>query len=317
MLRVHRKVTLLGSGLAIFIFNSVNCSADITTIQNGLQITNTYQHPGDYYYDQSMPTPNPDIFPPPPPKSSYLPTQPFSPTLTGQLRITKDEANKALNGYRNPSLPTPNPDIFPPPPVVTPAVNTQTTTTTTTTTTQSNTAATSTATATAAPVATEQPSAGAPQPSGNSIQDLKNCVPGTYTLNGQSRPITTPTAYNASLNTSTPTMTYTVTGMQNGKCSLSITQNAQVPPTIQNGALVPTNTTTPMANVANCNLSPSDLANMVGQVQKTQTNGYYGTTPMGSNYYTKQGVINSCSSFLAVGGAAIPYNNVQFNNYNH
>ena len=221
-----------------------------------------------------------------------------------------------LNGYRNPSLPTPNPDIYPPPPVSTPVSSMATTTTTTTqTTTQSGpSAGVNTTPAASTPSATSETNTAASNTSStpsNNIQDLQNCVPGSYTMNSSVRPMTNGGYYGGS-NSAPPTMTYTVSGMQNGKCSLTVTQNAVVPSTIQNGSLVPSNTVSPAANVQTCNLSPSDLTTMVGQAQRTQTGGYYGTTPMGSNYYTKQSMNNSCSSFLSVNGAAIPYNNVTY-----
>ncbi len=306
--------------------NSALCMADVSTFQNGLQMTNTYQHPGDYYNDPSMPTPNPAIFPPPPPKPPGLPVQPFTPTLTGQLNLTKDQASKLLSGYTNPSLPTPNPAFYPPPPVVTPTTSSAPATTEQSTT-ESGTATTAGGAASAAGAggaaasganalqqasnATNGPSAtpslSAPS---NNLNDLQNCVPGTYTVQSPAKPITQGAMYGNN-NVSTPTMTYSVAGMQNGKCMVTVTQSAVVPPTIKNGTYYPAPASaSPAANTMKCSFSPNDLSSFVNQTQKNQTGGYYGTTTLGQNYYNKQSTQNSCQASLMVNGAAIPYTNV-------
>lgn len=318
MFRILNKSTLLLLSLIIFIFNSIICVADVSTFQNGLSTTNVIQKPGDYYTDPSMPTPNLAIFPPPPPKSSYLPTQPFFPVRSNQFMPTQQEAQQLLSGYRNPSLPTPNPALYPPPPPPTQLASNKTTTTTTTTqttTTGNNQGAgagsTSTSTTTqngsggSTSASTTTPQSSAPS---NNMTDLQNCVPGTYAFPSPVKTITTSTYYGSTTaNNPPPLMTYSVSGMQNGKCVVSITQSAVTPPSVQNGSFAPSHTAAPAANISTCNLSPNDLATLVGQTQKAQMGGYYGNTTIGSNYYTQQSLTNACSSYLVVNGAAVPY----------
>lgn len=335
MLRAQFKLILqLSCSLLMLIF-SFNCFADVSTFENGLKLTNTYQHPGDYYNDPSMPTPNPALFPPPPPKPTGLPLQPFMPTLTGQLNITKDEAAKLLSGYRNPSLPTPNPAFYPQPFIVIAPANQQTNNEQTTATQARTEGAASSGTGgavasastggtaaaqqgsssnplqAAASGATAQGGSGASATQSNksssNINDLQNCVPGTYTFQSPAKPITVGAMYGSN-NVSTPTMTYTVSGLQNGKCMVTVTQSAVVPPTVKNGTYYPAPASaSPAANVQKCALSPTDLSSFVSQTQKTQSGGYYGTSTQGQNYYNRQTIQNSCQSSFIVNGAAIPY----------
>jgi hypothetical protein len=247
---------------------------------------------------------------------------------------SKGEAQKLLSGYRNPSLPTPNPDVYPPPPPpssTTISTSTQSTQASETTQqTQQNAANTSASNAGSAQGSTAA-STTASQTGGtntqggsdnnnstgntdnqqsnkvsNNLTDLQKCVPGTYAFPSPVKTITTNTYYGGG-NTSPPLQTYSVAGMQDGKCVVSITQSAVTPPSVQNGSLVPSNTQAPAANISKCSLSPNDLATMVGQAQKAQMGGYYGTATPGANYYTQQSLSNACSSYLVVNGAAVPY----------
>lgn len=324
MFRSQIKLILPLSSSLLILMNSALCMADISTMQNGLQMTNTYQHPGDYYNDPSKPTPNPAIFPPPPPKPTGLPLQPFTPTLTGQLNLTKDEASKLLSGYTNPSLPTPNPAFYPSSPVVTPAASSASTTTEQpsteagASTTQGGTASGGAAAAggpnalqaaSSAANGTNTPSSSS-SGSSNSMANLQNCVPGNYSFTSAAKPITVGAMYGSN-NVSTPTMTYSVSGMQNGKCVVTVTQSAVVPPTVKNGTYYAAPASaSPAANVSKCAFSPGDLSAFVTQTQKTQTGGYYGSSTVGQNVYNQQSVQNSCQSSLMVNGAAIPYTNV-------
>jgi hypothetical protein len=350
MFRVLNKSNLLLVIIVSVIINSI-CFADGGTTQTTQSTTSSVasmQKPGDYYPNSSLPTPNPAIFPPPPPKSPYLPTQPFTPTTTNPFMPSKEEAQKLLSGYKNQSLPTPNPDIFPPPPPPQPAAvnsadaSTTTAQSNTTTETSQNSPAggtqaqgsggSTTTGTTASNAGNAQGGTAAPNTSNtsqggtgtapnsnsptaqdtkvsNNLTDLQKCVPGTYAFPSPVKPITNSSYYGGTTSNPPPLMTYSVSGMQNGKCIVSITQSAVVPPTtIQNGVQTQNPATSPMANISKCNLSPSDMTNMVNQAQKNQMGGFYGTNTPGSNYYTKQNMTDSCSSYLVVNGAAIPYN---------
>lgn len=334
MFRVHIKATLLLVSTVSLIINNI-CFADLSNTQTSTSNVLSVQKPGDYYTDSSLPTPNPAIFPPPPPKSPYLPTEPTTPMVTNPYMPSKAEAQKLLSGYRNPSLPTPNPDVFPsPPPPASTTISTSTQSTQASETTQQSTTPENAASGTAPNTGSAQggnaASTTASQSGGtnsqgssgnnstgstdnqqsnkvsNNLTDLQKCVPGTYAFPSPVKTITTNTYYGGG-NTSPPLQTYSVAGMQDGKCVVSITQSAVTPPNVQNGSLVPSNTQAPAANISKCSLSPNDLATMVGQAQKAQMGGYYGTATPGANYYTQQSASNACSSYLVVNGAAVPY----------
>lgn len=146
-------------------------------------------------------------------------------------------------------------------------------------------------------------------PNGNSNQTnamnyadaLRSCTAGNYTTTSQT---TTATTGNIGgfKTTPPPQVTYQIAGMVNGQCQVTIVQQAVTPPTVGTNGTV-TNNISPAATMSKCNFNPNNLNALATQAQQSANN--YGNAATNAN--SQSIMSSSCSSYLMVGNAAVPF----------
>lgn len=142
--------------------------------------------------------------------------------------------------------------------------------------------------------------------SGDAAKNIQTCTPGSYAITSPIRPILSGNVYNSATANNPPVVTYTVNGMVNGLCSITIIQSAVTPANVS-PAGVATNSVSPAATLSKCALNTSNLNTLAQRVQ--QSSNPYGNPVNPANSYSSQALNSQCNSYFVVNGAAVPYKN--------
>lgn len=141
----------------------------------------------------------------------------------------------------------------------------------------------------------------------DAAKNIQTCTPGSYSITSPIRPVVNGNVYAAGgINNNPPIVTYTVNGMVNGKCSVSIAQSSVTPAAVTPGGAV-SNTVSPAATLSQCQLSSNSLNTLANRV--TQSATQYGIPVNSQNDYANSALNSQCNSFLIVNGASVPFKN--------